>query len=363
MKFAVFTNIHSASGGGGARNIAAWSGALRQFGQVALYTRAPVARSELAAAYGLDLEDVDVKSLNANGTRRFQQKLRSLFHDLHYDAVLRHGTAIPGPTLCRRAIFLTDFPFQKNVSRRESAYLNTYACVVANSRFTAAWVRRRWHREPVVIHPAVQRIPPLPKLPIIAAVGRFAGGPRGKYQLEMVEAFREISGRAKDWRLHLCGFAQAPEYVERVRRAARDLPVALHLNAARADVEGLLGRASIFWHATGVDFSEEENPDYMEHFGISVAEAMSAGCVPVVVGRGGLPEVVGARLAAWTWQTWPECITRTKELVSSPSLLAAASHLAQNQAAAFDSDRFRNKVAELMERFHLARPGRTGDQP
>jgi len=48
------------------------------------------------------------------------------------------------------------------------------------------------------------------------------------------------------------------------------------------DLRGLLGRAKVY-----------VQPSYTEGFGMALAEAMSAGCVPVVTSVGALPEVVG----------------------------------------------------------------------
>lgn len=55
------------------------------------------------------------------------------------------------------------------------------------------------------------------------------------------------------------------------------------------EIEKLYAESKIFWHAKGFD---ELNPYKMEHFGISTVEAMSAGCIPVVINKGGQTEIV-----------------------------------------------------------------------
>ncbi len=57
-----------------------------------------------------------------------------------------------------------------------------------------------------------------------------------------------------------------------------------HVDAPGAELADLYARASIFWHAAGLGEDAEDDPNRMEHFGISIVEAMSAGAVPVVLG-------------------------------------------------------------------------------
>jgi glycosyltransferase involved in cell wall biosynthesis len=86
----------------------------------------------------------------------------------------------------------------------------------------------------------------------------------------------------------------------------------------------------------------------MEHFGMSAGEAMAAGCVPVVVGRGGLTEVVGPDLLDWTWQSWDECLRKTRVLIDNPELRAALAEKARGQAESFGFANFQSKVCELV---------------
>ena len=88
-----------------------------------------------------------------------------------------------------------------------------------------------------------------------------------------------------------CEESQRP-YLETVLAAAAGLPVTITPNAPRAVVERAMSTASIFWSATGLGEDEEAAPWSQEHFGMTTAEAMAGGCVPVVIDRAGQREIV-----------------------------------------------------------------------
>jgi glycosyltransferase involved in cell wall biosynthesis len=348
LRIGIFSNASSLRQGGGVVYVASFAQVLREFGTVDLHFSGQVTAEEIEKMFTVDLEGVrvnkDYGSASAALVRRIPMIGRAL-DDRVYDLLIRQSPGIPHPTACARAAVLVDFPFQDQLSWRERQYLKTYRSVIANSRFTSGWIGHRWKRQATVIHPPVRRMTALPKKPLIVAVGRFSTGRRSKYQPEMIEAFKHLlNDGATAWELHLCGLEEDAQFLDQVRSQAQGLPVHIHVNASGAQLNGIVGAASIFWHATGVAFDERRTPELMEHFGISTAEAMSAGCVPVVIGKGGQREVVGEQLADWTWQDWPECIAKTRALMENPELLNHLSALARRQASAFGFDGFQARV-------------------
>jgi glycosyltransferase involved in cell wall biosynthesis len=81
-------------------------------------------------------------------------------------------------------------------------------------------------------------------------------------------------------------------YLERGRGGAEGPPVRIHANASRPLVEQLSASSSNFWHATRLGEKEDKQPWACEHFGITAAEAMAAGCVPLVIDTAGQGETV-----------------------------------------------------------------------
>ncbi len=233
-----------------------------------------------------------------------------------------------------------------------TAWLDSYDAVVSNAAFTQGWVRRRWQRGSDVLHPPVALRAPGAKEPVVLGVGRFF--PRGKghskKQLELVQAFRRL--QRPGWSLHLVGGC-APDgqaYLETVRAEAEGLDVHLHPNASGAELADLYARASVFWHATGLGEDPDAHPDRLEHFGISVVEAMSAGAVPVVLRAGGLVETVRDGRDGVLVDDVEGFARETAALVDDPGRLTSLSASCRERARAFSLEAFDVRLQELLGR-------------
>jgi len=339
----LYSNVSDPRQGGGLPYVLAIAAALSQVDRV---------RVRFPAALCLDLArqlfPVPLDGLSLEADPRPSSLLRELADvAAWHPRVIVQATEVPRLRGLRNAHLLCEFPFQRRLGPGSRLRLRLFRSVVANSAYTARWIERRWGRPARVLHPPVFPIPPREKRPWIVAVGRFAGGGRSKRQVEMIEVFRAAfrTGELAGWELHLVGTAQDPEYVRRAAEAARGLPVVLHLDAPRAELEEVCGAASLFWHFTGVGEDQEAVPERMEHFGIATAEAMSAGAVPVVVARGGQPEIVGE--AGVLWETPEDCAEATRRLCADGALLARLGEAARSRAAAFAFPRFAERAREL----------------
>ncbi|MFM8382524.1 MAG: glycosyltransferase, partial [Actinomycetota bacterium] len=244
------------------------------------------------------------------------------------------------------------------LSRRlpDTSWTDSYSTFIANSAYTQTWIQRIWNQPSRVVHPPVS-VPGFTgaKEPIIASVGRFFDPARGhsKKQLELVRTFGAMS-RSTDgvepWRLVLVGGADAAnrDYVMRIRREAKDLPVEVNLNAGRGLLESVLARAEIYWHAGGFGEDEAKHPERFEHFGISVVEAMAAGAVPVVFGAAGPAEIVRHGVDGFHWRTLQELQTFTRRLMSDPALRRAMSENARRRVADFSEERFAEAIRSVV---------------
>jgi glycosyltransferase involved in cell wall biosynthesis len=342
MTTVVCSNVSDPRQGGGLPYVLAIAAALAQEGDVRV--RFPAA---LDADLARKLFPVPLDSLVLEHDPRpssLWREIADVAVGFRYRRVIVQATEVPRLRGLRNAHLLCEFPFQRRLGAGSRLRLALFRSVVANSAYTARWIERRWGRTARVLHPPVFPIPPREKRPWIVAVGRFAGGGRSKRQLEMIEVFHAagLSG----WELHLVGTAQDPEYVRAAVEAAKGLPVVFHLDAPRAELEEVCGAASLFWHFTGALEDPEAAPERMEHFGIATVEAMSAGAVPVVVARGGQPEIVGDG-AGLLWETFEECAEQTRRLCGDENLRVRLSEAARRRAGDFAFPAFAARAREV----------------
>jgi glycosyltransferase involved in cell wall biosynthesis len=242
-------------------------------------------------------------------------------------------------------------------------WLRTYGSVVANSEFTKHWIDQFWDHDSEVLYPPVTMHPAGTKENVILNVGRFfpSGTGHSKKQLELVHAFSTVYDEGlRGWELHLVGGCSAAgrDYLAAVRAAAAGYPVELHVNATGDELRSLYGRASIYWHASGLGEDPERHPDRLEHFGISTVEAMSAGAVPVVIGLAGQRETVRHGVDGFHFRSLDGLCALTRALIDDPSLRATMSASASQRARRFAIDAFTADLHTLVDRV-LARGGAT----
>lgn len=348
MSTVIYSNVTDPRQGGGLPYVLAIAAALAQEDEVRV--RFPAAlQTDLAKRLfpvpldGLKLEHDPRRPTLAREVR----DVLAGFGFGGYRRVVVQATEVPRLRGLRNAHLVCEFPFQRRLGPGSRLRLRLFRSVVANSAYTARWIEKRWGRSARVLHPPVFPIAPGEKRPWIVAIGRFASGGRSKRQLEMVEVFRGLIERGlAGWELHLVGTGQDPASVRRVVEVARDLPVVIHLDASRQELEEVCGAASVFWHFTGALENPDESPERMEHFGIATVEAMSAGAVPVVVARGGQPEIVeeGAGLV---WETFEECANQTWRLCQDEALRVRLSEAARRRAQDFAYPAFAAKAREV----------------
>jgi glycosyltransferase involved in cell wall biosynthesis len=110
----------------------------------------------------------------------------------------------------------------------------------------------------------------------------------------------------------------------------------------------LYQEAKIFWHAAGYPHDPNLLPHVMEHFGIVTVEAMSAGCVPVVINKGGQPEIVEHGVSGFLWSTLEELRGYTCLLAKDDKLRNRMAAAAVEKARLYTKDRFIQRFYELI---------------
>ncbi len=192
-------------------------------------------------------------------------------------------------------LFLLTFP-------RDLTFLETYNRIIAISEYSRNWVKKLWNKESVILFPPVDidSFKVEKKDKIILCAGRFFPEHHNKKQLELVEVFKELVDRypekMRGYALYLVGGVESRpdhlEYVEKVMAAGKNYPVKVITNVEWEKLVGIFTRSLIFWHASGMGEDEKVHPEKFEHFGITTVEAMAAGCIPVVINKGGQKEII-----------------------------------------------------------------------
>jgi glycosyltransferase involved in cell wall biosynthesis len=230
--------------------------------------------------------------------------------------------------------------------------------VICQSDYVAACIRDYWGIDPVIVNPPIdipERDPDWEgKAPIILSVGRFFVGGHNKRHDAMMAAFRELCDAGlTGWELHLAGSLHhdqpSASHFEELRRQAAGYPIHLHGDAPYDELQQLYRRASIYWHASGYGVDPDEHPANVEHFGMTTAEAMANGAVPVVIRVGGQPEIVEDGRSGFLWTTLEELKSRTRELVGNPGQRFQLGCAARESSRRFERRHFKRQIAD-----HLA---------
>jgi L-malate glycosyltransferase len=236
----------------------------------------------------------------------------------------------------------------------------TYQIKTTISRFSQDWTKRRWDIDCEIIYPpADTRFQPGIKTNTILSVGRFTATGHSKKQLEMVAAFDQLPAHAPgDWQYFCVGGVSDADsdlhYFQSVSRSAQSCRAQVIANVERRRLEQLYAEARLFWHAAGYAESDAR-PELCEHFGISTVEAMSAGCVPIVINKGGPPEIVQHGESGFVWNTLEELQGYTELLMRDERRRAQMAEAARARAALFSRAQFVNRFLSALRLDHDAR--------
>lgn len=249
------------------------------------------------------------------------------------------------------------------------SWLATYDTVIANSEYTAGWIRRRWNRQAVVLPPAIDttvfRPPPAGAVrrPIILSVGRFFAGSHNKKHDFLIGTFRKLidtGALPPGWELHLVGgrhreFPHHIEYYHNLLRLAEGYPVRFFPDLPFPDLLAKYREASLYWHAAGVDECEESAPDRFEHFGVTTCEALACGLIPIVINRAGQKEIVRDGINGFTFLHESELVAKTLRTIALLGTPEIARFRAQGQATVqrYSSHQLRTSVLRML---HMQEP-------
>ncbi len=238
----------------------------------------------------------------------------------------------------------------------------------ANSAFTQRAVQESWQIDiPFIHYPYVDTSHlPFPDLTKkknqIIAVGRFFDPEHtdvhAKRQDILLEAFltgyEKYNWSRKKLSLVLVGGVEPgsihSDFVRRLKQKVGHYPVKFYHDISYERLHRLYDESLLFWHAAGYQIDEEQEPQRVEHFGMSTIEAMAHGCIPLVVDRGGLKESVDHGVNGFRFATTAQLDELTNHIlrqgVKAHTELARA---ARTKAATFSLERFCQTIDQMLE--------------
>ena len=322
----LFTPYHLVPGGGERYLLTVAAGLARTM-NVTLATQHPYSRLRLLKL-GQDLD------LPLEGVALATVESLPRLGPFDWSVVMGNEVLPPCAALARRNVFICQFPFPTPADwlGRHVGTMASYERVVLYSPFVARHYSREAGRVGVgsmpvsVVAPSAVLAPPAsmgatiaPKRQQVVSVGRFFVGGHSKRHDFMIEAFKQLHTRCPDVTLHLAGSLSAePRHIahyEKLVAQAAGLPVQFHINASQETIAALYAHSSVYWHAAGVGVDELVEPHRCEHFGISVVEAMSAGCVPMVFKLGGPAATVQHKGSGYIYSSQEELVGWTAEVL------------------------------------------------
>jgi len=223
--------------------------------------------------------------------------------------------------------------------------------VICNSIFTKKVIDKEFKIESKVIYPPLAKgFAPGLKKNIIISVGRFDNLGHSKKQDLLIKVFKELidNSQLAGWKLILAGGVLNNKFVENLKRLTLNYPIEIYQNVNFEKLKIFYSQAKIYWHAAGIGENLRLFPERAEHFGISVVEAMAAGCVPIVFAGGGLPEIVRDKKDGFLFQSLSDLKRLTLQMAKNDKLRKLISQKAIERSYDFSLENFYRSINEII---------------
>lgn len=310
-------------------------------------------KSKAKEKLGIDLSDIKfVENIFDKNISLSSRLIKSRKFD--YIIFLSDGSI---PFVASKLIIHFQFPVEwLKVNVITKIKLKRARRIVCNSRFTKAYIDKKFKLESDILYPPVliKKID-TKKENIVLHVGRFGQDEEGanfKKQDIMINAFKNLSqNNDHGWRFVLI-ISVAPEDQDKasqLKEMAKGFPIDIVENPTNKVLWEMYNKSKIYWHASGYGEDLQNQPQKAEHFGISTVEAMGAGNVPVVINAGGQKEIVEDKKSGYLWNNTKQLQSYTKELMKNSSLLGKMSKEAIKRSKVFSGERFCKELARLIE--------------
>jgi glycosyltransferase involved in cell wall biosynthesis len=348
MKAGFFNPYLDTLGGGERYPLTLAEHLLKRGWQVDVFGYGPQIKKDLIAKFNLKLEGV-------NFIPGMEDLLKRLRMTRQYDFFFWVSDGSIPFLFSRNNLLHFQVPFHdvNGQSSLNKIKLKKIHQIVCNSKFTKKFIDREYRVNSDVIYPPIdiESFSPGKKKNLILSIGRFSQLLQAKRQDVLIASFKEICSKGlEDWQLVLAGATGVggKEYFNQLKRQISGYPIELRADIDFKTLKELYSEAKIFWSASGFGIDEEKEPEKVEHFGIAIVEAMAAGCVPVVVGKGGAKEIIKEGKTGFLWKNERNLIEMTDKLINDPERLNKISKTVIKSSQEFSKERFCQEFDELI---------------
>ena len=202
--------------------------------------------------------------------------------------------------------------------------------VLAISQYSKTHLDEVWKRPSALVYPGCNMVNPGPKRNLVITVARAV-------PVKRLELFWKVAMLRPKYEFAML-VTQDPNFLEYSIALSRVAPMngRILFNPSKDTYHKFLGEAKVYLHMME-----------REHFGISIVEAMSAMCTPIVHDSGGPKEIVCGR-AGLRWQTIDEVPSMIDEAMRN-----APSAAARQRAQCFSIERFEKRLASIFSQMRV----------
>ncbi len=345
-------------------------------------------KSRMEKALGEELTEINVRVVDSPDWQRYNSSLsfKTVSGDYQeisapYDLFFNASNELPIFCKAKKGVLVTEFPetvfeqfWKHNFSERKNSAsfwrklfsknaesviwsnrLTSYQKHWCFSDFTRQWCGQRWKIFPKVMAPACRPDWKVKeKKPLIVVWGNFSCENRERYDVA-INAFQDFVdkmvprfGLRNGWKMSILGEFDGREenrnFLERLRRKSYGYPIEFVINPDWKTAADCLTEAQFLWSAKGYGANERQ-PERLEHSGMKILQAQSAGVIPIVFHAGCVAEVINHGMNGFLCSNYREIIDFTSAIVIEGRILSVLEMGALDNAKKFDEKRLRKTLS------------------
>ncbi len=234
---------------------------------------------------------------------------------------------------------------------KDKKYSSSYDLFLPNSNFTKSHLQKLWPEIPEskvkLLYPPVLPIPQLnlQKKNQIFVCSRLE---RDKNLESLMQAYKSSDFLVNNYSLIIAGSSdEGSPYLPELIEHTKGYNISVLDNKPFCEITKLYNESKFFWHCKGYGVDENKEPYKCEHFGITTVEAMSVGCIPIVINKAGQKEIVQNECGE-KWLTLEELTEKTERLAKDEKLQAVYAENAKKRAEEYFLDAFTENLRNIL---------------